>query len=188
MRAWTWLGLSLVLAGCRFPQPGCTTENCQTMVEACRVEFTGGPASLAECTGFDRPGRSIAPELNEYCVQSCNALPGRGEIISCIAAKADECRAARADGGFTAVDAVVQSCFNAKPSKDPQPSCDDTCRTQQKDCDTRCSGGKPCDLCLRSGRSCANVCTDAGWKPCLDCSSNCGLDYLACSDRCPRAG
>ena len=72
MRAW-WLGLLLVLVNCRPPQPGCTIENCQAMVEACRVELSGGPESLAECTGFDRPVRSILPELNEYCVASCNA-------------------------------------------------------------------------------------------------------------------
>lgn len=187
MRAWTWLGLLLVLVGCRAPQPGCTIENCGAMIEACRIEFSGGPESLAECTGFDRPERSILPEIHGYCVEACNARPGRGELASCVAGKANECNAARADGGFTAVDAVVQSCFDQN-AKGPQRSCDDTCRAQQKECDTKCSGGDACDQCLRAGRSCAAVCTDAGWKPCLDCSAKCGLDSLACSDRCPREG
>lgn len=87
---------------------------------------------------------------------------------------------------MTASDAVVQSCVDPNPSG-PEQSCDDTCRAQQKVCDTKCSGGDACDQCLRAGRNCAGVCPDAGWKPCLDCSAKCGLDYLACGDRCPRA-
>lgn len=186
MRAGPWVALFLVLVDCRSSQPGCTIENCDAMISACRVEFQGLPDSIPECTGIDSPGRSIIPELNEYCVEACNARPGRGALASCIASKAEACRGAR-DAGTT-IDAVISPCFEGLPSDVPQRACDDMCRAEQKTCDTKCSGGDACDNCLRAGggQSCASMCSSAGWKACLDCSAQCGLGYLACSDRCPR--
>jgi hypothetical protein len=147
-------------------------------MEACRVEFLGMPAEVATCTGFDRP--SAPPDWAKYCVDACNASAGNGDIASCIAAKADACR----DAGFDTY-AIVSACFPSN-KEDPEPSCADRCATERKACDTRCSGGKPCDLCLRMGGSCASVCTDAGWSACLDCSAQCGIQFVRCQDACPR--
>ena len=184
MRILAWLSLAL-LVDCKSSQPGCTLENCRLMIDACRVEFSGGPDSIAECTGIDRPPRPIAPELHQYCVDACNASAGRGELASCIASKADACRVARDAGIFT--DMAYASCLNQSPGGMPVASCAETCRTEQKACDTRCSGGDACDQCLRQGGpNCASRCSDAGWKACLDCSAQCGLDSIACSDRCPH--
>jgi hypothetical protein len=163
---------------CPAPQPGCTRENCEAMIQACRVEFLGMPAEVATCTGFDRP--SAPPDWAKYCVDACNASAGNGDIASCIAAKADACRDAGVD-----TYAIVSACFPSN-KEDPEPSCADRCATERKACDTRCSGGKPCDLCLRMGGSCASVCTDAGWSACLDCSAQCGIQFVRCQDACPR--
>lgn len=188
MRALTWLGLVValggvsVLAGCHVPQAGCSIENCQAMVEACRVEFQGGPAALAICTGFDRPPGPV--DWSPYCVDACNAHAGNGKVAACVAGKADECRGAR-DAGKT-LDQVIAPCLEST-DKAALKSCDDTCTAERKACDDACSGGKPCDSCLRAGRSdCASLCTDAGYSACLDCSSQCGLKYVDGSDRCPR--
>jgi hypothetical protein len=166
------------LTACPQLQPGCTRENCQLMLDACRVEFIGAPADIAECTGVDRP--PSPPDWAKYCVDACNAHPGNGELASCLAAKADACR----DAGIDKL-AVVSSCFT-QTSTVPEPSCADRCTAARRTCDDACSGGKPCDQCLRMGLSCASVCTDAGWSACLDCSSQCGIDFVHCEDACPR--
>ena len=181
MRALPWLLLSVLLfVDCRCAQPGCTYDNCKLLIDACRVEFAGGPDQVAECTGYDRP--PMPPDWAKYCVDACNAHEGNGALASCIAGKAGEC----IDGGFRGIDAVIKSCESMTPPPGPQKSCDDQCRATQKQCDTKCSGGDPCDQCLRAGQNCNGLCTDAGWQACLDCSAKCGLDYVACSDHCPR--
>ena len=170
----------MMLTACSQPQPGCTAENCRLLTQACRVEFVGGPAALAICTGFDRPPGPV--DYTPYCVNACNAHPGNGQLASCIAAKADACR----DAGIR-TDLVIAPCLD-QMGKSREKACDDRCLAEQKTCDDACSGGRPCDNCIRSGGSnCASVCTDAGYKACLDCSGQCGLQYIACSDRCPFA-
>lgn len=175
------LSLSLLLAACSQSQPGCTAENCQLMVSACRVEFQGGPADLAICVGFDRP--PSPPDFTRYCVDACNAQPGNGALAACIASRADACR----DGGVTP-ELAIQPCLDQQPpTKEPDPTCADGCTAKRRTCDDACSGGKPCDSCLRAGRSdCASFCTDAGYQSCLDCSAQCGLQFIACSNACPR--
>jgi hypothetical protein len=172
----------LLLTGCRQPQPGCSVENCRLMIEACRVEFAGSPADLAICTGFDRPTSPV--DYSSYCVDACNAHSGNGELATCVASKADACRGAR-DAGLT-FSQVYDSCLD-KTAKAPNKACEDACYAKQRTCNDPCSGGKPCDTCLRAGRSdCAMYCTDAGYKACLDCSGQCGLQFVACTDQCPR--
>lgn len=182
MRLFLLLGLVLVTA-CPSPQPGCTAENCRLMVEACRVEFNGGPADLATCTGFDRPPGKV--DFSSYCVDACNAHAGSGAVASCLASKADACR--DAGSNFTQLDQLLSSCAG-QGGQAPDKACDDRCVAERRTCDDACSGGRPCDSCLRAGGpDCASVCTDAGWKACLDCSGRCGVKYVACRDGCPRA-
>lgn len=185
MRA--WVGVAVVaLAGCPSPQAGCNVENCRAMLDACRVEFSGSLSGLALVTcvsGSDRPTGPV--DLSKYCVDACNARPGRGELASCIAGRADACRAAR-DAGL-ASEPAFDSCLTASPEiRPPVKSCDNTCLADRDACDTKCGGGRACDNCLRAGGSCASVCTSTNYAACLDCGAKCSLDYLACNDRCPR--
>ena len=176
------VGLLTSALSCSLPQPGCTRENCKAMVEACRVEFLGAPAEIAECTGFDKPTTPV--DWDKYCVDACNAHAGNGDIADCIARRADACR----DAGFVNLEAAYATCLPTT-SQGPEAACEAKCATDRTACDTRCSGGKPCDDCLRrgGGATCASVCTDAGYQTCLDCSGRCGVDYVHCADGCPRA-
>lgn len=160
-------------------QAGCTAENCRVMSEACRVDFQGAPSGLvtATCLGPNRPVMPI--DYSKYCVDACNARPGRGAAASCFARNADRCRNGAAGQ-------VIAECTPVETGE-PEASCAAQCNAEQTDCDTICSGGRACDTCLRMGGACAAVCTSTSRQVCLDCGSSCGLSWLACVNRCPRA-
>lgn len=166
-----------VLTACPLPQPGCTLENCRVMVDACSVELRS--YSLFCVTNTARPATPV--DSAPYCVKACNASPGNGALVECIAGKAEDCRAARDAGMFLELGAVCPS-----TSKPPQKACSDKCEATLEACDAVCSGGRPCDQCRRGGGTCGAVCPDAGFEACLDCSSKCTLEAAACSERCPR--
>lgn len=173
----------LSTSSCSQQQAGCTAENCKLIVFACRVEFQGGPTQYAECS-FNKPTEPV--DNIRYCVDACNAHLGNGNFASCLAANAETCR----DGGLAGISRAIDLCSD-KTGKGSQKTCDDACLAAQATCDEKCSGGRPCDRCLRSGGSCGSVCVtyagDGGFNQCLDCSAKCGLQYVQCSDSCPRA-
>ncbi len=161
-------------------QLGCTKENCQAAMQGCRVELGGGPSSLAvvTCTAYDKPAAPV--DWAKYCVDSC-LNQGSGQVISCIAAKADTCR----DGGFAAISKVIDDCVD-KTAKYAEKSCDEKCAATRTECDTKCGITRACDTCLRAGGMCQSQCPDAGHLTCLDCSATCGNAYTTCADACPR--
>jgi hypothetical protein len=177
-RVLLFAGMLAFPASCNTSQPGCTAENIRVMADACRVSFDGvSPYCLA--TNHVEAGMDYTP----WALPVCNAHAGNGALAECIAGKADACRGAR-DAGTTP-EQVISPCLDSS-AKGPEKSCDDACTATRTTCDDKCTGGKACNSCVRMGGPCADVCPDAGFKTCADCSLQCALQYIACSDHCPQ--
>ncbi len=163
-------------------QAGCTVKNCQTMLDACRVQPSGTP-NLGACLNVGSPpvGYDQAPS----CVASCNASPGTGELIQCIADHANRCVEARDAGTF--ID-IPPECSALASARTPEPACEQRCSMARATCDDGCSGGRACANCRRAlAPDCSSVCPqDAGFTDCMDCSALCGHAYSACTAACPR--
>jgi hypothetical protein len=172
-----WLAW-LLLNGCTCAQPGCTLENCRVMIRDCRVEFDG----YAQFCLVNFP----APEGTDhavYCVDTCNAVAGRGAIAQCIAGKAEECRDAR-DAGRQYWE-VTAPCAVSN-AQAPQQACADACRLTRDSCDEKCSGGRACDTCRRAGMASCPACPNTTFEACMECTRPCMYDYLKCVEACPR--
>ena len=141
--------------------PRCNLDNCKAMTTSCRVEFAGGP-NYQTC----RDAGTTPPDFdwNRYCPAQCNA-GGTGALAQCLSDRAAECVQAR-DGGYAAVEAVVQKCLDANPSKAAAADCDAKCAADRKKCDGACS--------------------QASYQECMDCSAGCGVAQVRCTVACPR--
>jgi len=169
--------LVVVLSACPGGQPGCTPENCKSMVQDCLSSFDD--YSLL-C--FTNPANVTTLDDSPYCVESCNAAPGRGELAQCIADHSAQCVAARDAGAGFDVSGVCPW-----TQANPQRNCDDTCKAQLATCDDACTGGTACRDCRFDGGSdCSGLCPSATTKDCADCSAKCHLAYDKCSVGCPR--
>ena len=167
----------LSLAACKKPdEPGCTKQNCRLMVEACRVEIVRGIPS--ECFGYAQEdgGTDFLTRADEYCVTQCNGT-SNGELVACIAGKADQCRADLS---------AAEACLSPRDDA-PETSCEETCAGKKDTCDDVCSGGGACNACRRMGTpDCSNACPAKGRIACIDCSETCLDTYVTCIDACPR--
>lgn len=176
MRSALMLSLLVACSGCSNPATaGCTLENCRAMIDSCR---TGFDDISTRCFTTNRlPDREL---VYEYCRQGCSILRG-GPIAQCIADRAGECR----DGGTAVASAVGGSCSAMFQRPAPQAACEAACRADRTKCDDKCTGGPDCDSCFRSGLSCPDLCPDAGFVACADCSIRCRQTYQTCTDGCP---
>jgi len=178
--------LLLILSSCRTaPQPGCTKENLDAMVQRCRVEFLGPSPLCIVLYSRLPPQEERDAVLSEYAIKSCNAQAGNGSIAECVASRATTC-----DQGNTQRDEVARGCSSGDSRPGPESSCDTACREKQRTCDEACGAQRACDQCLRAGQTLANCpgCTPAAsFAACMDCSMKCRYTYLDCSDACPRA-
>lgn len=175
MRPALMLPLLLACSACSNPgTAGCTVENCRAMLDACRIGFDD---ISSKC--FTTNQVQDREQLFEYCRQGCSIQRG-GPLAQCIADRAGECR----DGGTATSDAVGRSCAAMFPNPVPEAMCEAACRADRTKCDDQCTGGVECDRCFRMGQSCPDLCPDAGFVACGDCSIKCTQTYQTCTDRC----
>jgi hypothetical protein len=139
------------------------------------VELANSVPSTCFSYRNDAGTDALNDRLDEYCVEACNGMQS-GKLVECIAKSADACEA--------------NSSFFPDCQSDaefPEQSCDEKCVSKKDECDTRCSGGKPCQSCLSSGQTdCSAQCPAPNMLSCVDCSQDCLPAYFACADACPR--
>jgi hypothetical protein len=174
VRVFLGFGFALLAScSCSKQQPGCIEENCKLLREACRVTIPGTPT--APCFNVEMPPADF--DYDSYCVTACNAQRNGGALAQCIANLAETCR----DAGPQLVPVVLAACVDGGS----EPSCETDCFNAQRTCDDACSGGRACDTCRRQGNTECPACPDSGFKVCEDCSAQCGLTYIACTQHCP---
>lgn len=128
----------------------------------CRVELTGGPSEACWVSGAVPAGF----DTSKYCVEACQQQ-GAGELVACIAARADRCAAATDSATKQQIAEECQSSGGAVAGSGTSSRCSAQCDSQRKACDA------PCVAAL-----------DAGFAACADCSASCGQKWLDCVDRC----
>jgi hypothetical protein len=160
------------------PQPGCSVANCRAALEGCFAETSTVTPTCYVVASLPDGGRF---DDSAYCVSACNASPGTGASLQCLADHAGAC----VDGGDRGRDAIFAMC-NISDAGVPQKSCNDACLATRDDCDDKCTGGQSCVTCVRAGMTSCPTCVDGGLLACADCSSKCGLAYLSCSQACPQ--
>ncbi|MFT3837331.1 MAG: hypothetical protein QM723_10090 [Myxococcaceae bacterium] len=141
---------------------GCTAANCQRMLE-CRVELSGEPSSACWVSGVVPAGF----DTSKYCVEACEHQ-GAGELVACIAARADRCSAATDSATKLQIAEECQSSGGGAGGGSATGSaCSMQCDSERKACDA------PCVSML-----------DAGFAVCADCSAECGQKWVDCTNRC----
>lgn len=156
--------LSLAFLSACHGQP-CESADVQRVSEVCRLEVSGTPNFLhCRNAGLSAPGNF---DWWRYATEACNAQ-GSGRLISCIAARADECRDDAGVHDYALAGKVLTSCSppgsTSAPGTAASLPCAGDCRTQL-------------DTCL-------NACPTSDWGTCTECVAPCEIAYGQCFDRC----
>lgn len=141
---------------CNIGGSRCSTENCNVLHDLCRVRFVG-EADDAACFA---KGVTYAAGWSkaENCVDVCNA-EHQGVFLECVGSKKAELDGASEYDRYR----IWQQCVTAT-----DPSLNPDC---EKDCDA-------------ARATCEKSCPATDWNACMTCSAKCGLDWVACEDRC----
>jgi len=136
--------------------PHCNVENCNTLVDACHMQFAAEPnVSLCAIAANSRDPSDFDYAAS-LCPAACNAQHS-GDFLKCMVDNRDQC------GNRDQVDRIIQLCGHHGEAQS-DPGCIDACDRDREQCD--------------------KACPTAAFRECLDCSARCGLVLASCHRQC----